>query len=45
MISPPPAHLFTHEAMNTTFSLRICEPSQPVAAGMARECFEQLDFL
>ncbi len=45
MTSPPPAHLFTHEAMNTTFSLRICEPSQAVAAGMARECFEQLDFL
>ena len=45
MTSPPPAHLFTHEAMNTTFSLRICEPDQPIAAGMARECFEQLDLL
>ena len=45
MTSPPPAHLFTHEAMNTTFSLRICEPDQPVAAGMARECFEKLDSL
>lgn len=45
MTSQPPAHLFTHEAMNTTFSLRICEPDQPIAAGMARECFDQLDLL
>ena len=45
MTSLPPAHLFTHEAMNTTFSLRICEPGQAIAAGMARECFEQIDFL
>ena len=45
MTSPPPAHLFTHEAMNTTFSLRICETDQPIAAGMARECFDQLGLL
>jgi thiamine biosynthesis lipoprotein len=45
MTSSPPAHLFTHEAMNTTFCLRICEPVQSVAEGMARECFDHLDFL
>jgi thiamine biosynthesis lipoprotein len=45
MTSWPPAHLFTHEAMNTTFCLRICEPVQTVAEVMARECFDHLDFL
>lgn len=45
MIPPPPALLFMHEAMNTTFSLRICEINQAIAAGMAKECFDQLDFL
>jgi thiamine biosynthesis lipoprotein len=45
MTTLPPAHLFTHEAMNTTFSLWIDEPAQSVAAGMAKECFDQLDFL
>jgi thiamine biosynthesis lipoprotein len=43
--SLPAAHAFTHDAMNTTFTLRICEPDKAVAHGMARECFEQLDFL
>ncbi|MEO5716411.1 MAG: FAD:protein FMN transferase [Luteolibacter sp.] len=41
----PPSHLFSHEAMNTTFHLRICENDEAIARGMARECFEQLDFL
>lgn len=31
--------------MNTTFCLRICEPNPLVADGMARECFDHLDFL
>jgi FAD:protein FMN transferase len=41
----PQAHLFSHEAMNTTFHLRICEPEKAIAAGMAKECFDHLDFL
>jgi len=41
----PDAHRFMHEAMNTTFQLRICGPDHSVAQGMARECFDQLDFL
>ncbi|NQX01477.1 FAD:protein FMN transferase [bacterium] len=41
----PPAHLFTHEAMNTTFHLRICAPDQTAASHMARECSDHLDFL
>lgn len=41
----PSAHLFTHDAMNTTFSLRIREPDAGLAADMARECCEHLDFL
>ncbi len=44
-VSMPPSHLFSHEAMNTTFHLRICEEDEAIARGMARECFEQLDFL
>jgi len=44
-ISMPVSHLFSHEAMNTTFHLRICEDDEAIARGMARECFEQLDFL
>ena len=44
-VSMPAAHLFSHEAMNTTFHLRICEENEAIARGMARECFEQLDFL
>ena len=34
-----------HEAMNTTFSVRILGGSRESARGMVRECFEQLDFL
>lgn len=41
----PSAHSFTHEAMNTTFHLRLRVPDAAVAAGMARECFDHLDFL
>lgn len=41
----PDSHLFTHEAMNTTFRLRIVADSEREAGGMARECFEHLDYL
>lgn len=41
----PEAHVFSHEAMHTTFRLRICEADAAVARGMARECFDQLEFL
>jgi thiamine biosynthesis lipoprotein len=41
----PPSHLFTHEAMNTTFQLRIQAAEAALAADMARECFDHLDFL
>lgn len=44
-VSMPPSHLFPHEAMNTTFHLRICEEDESTARSMARECFEHLDFL
>ncbi|MEX0329972.1 MAG: FAD:protein FMN transferase [Puniceicoccaceae bacterium] len=37
--------LFSHEAMNTTFTLRISGESEQQAAGVARECFEHLDYL
>lgn len=45
MIPLPPSHLFTHEAMNTTFQLRLCAAQASYAADMARECFEHLEFL
>jgi FAD:protein FMN transferase len=41
----PAAHQFKHDAMNTTFSLQIVEPSFASARGMAQACFEQLDFI
>lgn len=41
----PPAHVFAHEAMNTTFRLRILAPQAGLAGDMAHDCFEQLDFL
>jgi thiamine biosynthesis lipoprotein len=41
----PPSHLFTHEAMNTTFQLRIRAAEASFATDMARECFDHLDFL
>ena len=45
MTALPTARLFTHEAMNTTFHLRLCETNEATARDMARECCEQLDFL
>ncbi len=41
----PTARLFTHEAMNTTFYLRICEGAEATARDMARECCDHLDLL
>lgn len=41
----PDAHRFSHEAMNTTFTLRIRGVEQAIAQGMARECFDQLDYM
>lgn len=41
----PDAHLFTHDAMNTTFSLRFRGVDQDHAQGMARECCDHLDYL
>ena len=41
----PDAHLFTHDAMNTTFSLRIRGVDEAVASGMARACCDRLDLL
>ena len=41
----PDAHLFTHDAMNTTFSLRFRGVDAVTAQGMARECCDQLDYL
>jgi len=41
----PASLLFQHEAMNTIFCLRLCEDDKQAAAGMAKECFDQLDFL
>jgi len=41
----PAARLFTHDAMNTTFSLHICGVDDSTATGMARECCEHLDLL
>lgn len=44
-IPKPFARLFTHEAMNTTFSLHLCEPDEISARSMAQECFDRLDSL
>jgi thiamine biosynthesis lipoprotein len=41
----PTSLLFEHEAMNTTYSLRICHPDPKLAAGMAHDCFGELDRL
>jgi thiamine biosynthesis lipoprotein len=45
MNSMPPAHSFIHEAMNTTFQLRLRVPDASAASDMAKECFDHLDFL
>lgn len=39
----PDAKHFAHEAMRTTFSLRIPGMNESTARGIARECFEQID--
>lgn len=44
-IPKPLARLFTHDAMNTTFSLHLCEPDETSARSMAQECFDRLDIL
>ncbi len=41
----PECRLFTHEAMRTTFSLRLAGMAAGEAAGVARECFELVDLL
>ena len=41
----PDAHLFTHDAMNTTFSLRFRGIDAGLARGLARECGDMLDLL
>jgi FAD:protein FMN transferase len=41
----PAARLFDHEAMHTTFQLRICESDPTLARDMACECFARLDLL
>ncbi|MGA0854364.1 MAG: FAD:protein FMN transferase [Luteolibacter sp.] len=48
MNSPHPiidARHFTHEAMNTTFGVRIRGMEESTARGIARECFDQIDAL
>lgn len=39
------ARHFSHNAMNTTFSLRLLGIDEATARGMARECFDQIDSL
>lgn len=41
----PEAHRFAHEAMNTTFELRLTGTGDAEARGMARDCWERLDEL
>lgn len=41
----PDAHLFSHEAMKTVFTVRIITDSEQMARGMARECFDLVDHL
>lgn len=41
----PDAKYFAHEAMHTTFSLRLPGMDESSARGIARECFEQIDLL
>lgn len=44
-VTLPPHHLFHHEAMKTTFYLRICGDDEPWLRGLACECFELIDEL
>lgn len=41
----PDAHLFNHDAMHTTFSLRFRGVDAVTAQCLARECCDQLDYL
>lgn len=41
----PESHCFTHDAMNTTFTLRLYGADPAQLAGVARECYERLDQL
>jgi thiamine biosynthesis lipoprotein len=41
----PDAHVTTHDAMNTTFSLRFRGVDETTARGLAREGCDQLDYL
>jgi thiamine biosynthesis lipoprotein len=41
----PDAHRSIHEAMNTTFTFRFRGVDEQTAAGMARECIDQLDYM
>lgn len=41
----PDSHAFSHEAMNTTFVLRLISDDGQVADNAARECFDLLDKL
>lgn len=41
----PDSQVFTHEAMHTTFSLRLIGEDSGLVAGAARECLEMLDEL
>lgn len=48
MNSPIPisdARHFSHDAMNTSFSLRLRGLDESTARGMARECFDRIDLL
>ena len=38
-------HTFSHDAMKTNFTLRINDSNVNEAAGVAKECFEHLDYL
>jgi FAD:protein FMN transferase len=41
----PDARFFSHEAMHTTFTLRLRGVDEADARGVARQCFERIDFL
>lgn len=41
----PTIHTFAHEAMKTTYTLRMCDSNVNEAAGVAKECFEYLDYI
>ena len=38
-------HTFSHDAVKTTFTLRMCDANAKEAAGVAKECFEHLEYL